>query len=766
MSAKREAPIREIKLNAATYDGEVIHPTLVNFIYGANGTGKSTIARIIDPTYPSLGRPKDIVWAPGQSADDYDILVFDQDFIDHNFHTYGNVEGVFTIGEENIQIQAEIDAKTDERAELQELSAQSKVIREQEQAQRQKLKSRFQDLCWDRAKKIRGDFPELQRRFRNKAAFTTELLEHAPAEHDFDELKGLYDTAFDADATTYPLFQIPEVNPEIMESAGAALLGKAITSSSDTDFSRFINAIGATDWVRLGHQQFDQTPGHKCPYCQQPLPPGFEEQITAAFDNQYHEDVEYLQDFQSEYADEMQWVLDTLRANISGTLPKLSLKVYRAKLALLAKTVDANNRLIAQKVKEPSTPITLEDTDTLMAEIAALAKKFNKQIERNNSIVAAQQDKQSEYLEQVWELAAFELAPYVKQFLEDAEEAENRIAELDELIANSASAIKALTAQIGELNHRTTTTAPTIEAINKLLDASGFQGFTLREKAGTRNVYEVVREDGTVATRLSEGERNFIAFLYFYHLVKGSRTPGGSVKDKIVVIDDPVSSMDSKAMTIVASLVRELVEVTLNNADVSPEPDEEDYVKQIIVLTHNWQFFNNVTEGYLPRYSNVSAYLVRKRDNTSSIELCVQPKPGTLDELENYSPALHEYAELWHRLKDQTSPIAVMNLMRRILTTYFLLFRGSHSNDVREVLEHNRDKFIIKKPNGRTDQTLFRLAESMLANTSSNPVAAMQAYPVDEHSDLDAFKRVFQQIFEALGQDQHYHMMMDGICEK
>lgn len=34
-----------------------------------------------------------------------------------------------------------------------------------------------------------------------------------------------------------------------------------------------------------------------------------------------------------------------------------------------------------------------------------------------------------------------------------------------------------------------------------------------------------------------------------------------AVKDKIVVIDDPVSSMDSGALFIVSALVREMIEV-------------------------------------------------------------------------------------------------------------------------------------------------------------------------------------------------------------
>ena len=39
-----------------------------------------------------------------------------------------------------------------------------------------------------------------------------------------------------------------------------------------------------------------------------------------------------------------------------------------------------------------------------------------------------------------------------------------------------------------------------------------------------------------VDKNLSEGERHFIAFLYFYHMVMGSQSDDGKMVDKIVVI--------------------------------------------------------------------------------------------------------------------------------------------------------------------------------------------------------------------------------------
>lgn len=68
-----------------------------------------------------------------------------------------------------------------------------------------------------------------------------------------------------------------------------------------------------------------------------------------------------------------------------------------------------------------------------------------------------------------------------------------------------------------------------------------------------------------------------------------------AVKDKIVVIDDPVSSMDSGALFIVSALVREMIEVCYNNTDYRSYKVDGDYIKQIFILTHNIYFHKEIT---------------------------------------------------------------------------------------------------------------------------------------------------------------------------
>lgn len=128
-------------------------------------------------------------------------------------------------------------------------------------------------------------------------------------------------------------------------------------------------------------------------------------------------------------------------------------------------------------------------------------------------------------------------------------------------------------------------TSATVEGINTILADTGFQRFYSLEKENTPNVYEVIRtNNGLVAENLSEGERNFIAFLYFHQLVLGSPEADAVVKDKIVVIDNPVSSMYSSTLFVVGTLLRDMIAIC--NPDYTTKEHSKDHIKQIFILTH------------------------------------------------------------------------------------------------------------------------------------------------------------------------------------
>ena len=112
--------------------------------------------------------------------------------------------------------------------------------------------------------------------------------------------------------------------------------------------------------------------------------------------------------------------------------------------------------------------------------------------------------------------------------------------------------------EIRELEKQTTSVQPTIDAINALLLSCGFQGFSLAKTASGTSC-KLIRSDGSDAkATLSEGEKTFVIFLYFYHLLKGSVSDSGMTTDRVVVFDDPVSSLDSDILFIVGSIIKGL----------------------------------------------------------------------------------------------------------------------------------------------------------------------------------------------------------------
>ena len=70
MNEKIPSAIIDITLNRATFTNMPINGlTFVNFSYGSNGAGKSSVAHAIEEN-------DGIVWSDGRSAEDFDVLVY------------------------------------------------------------------------------------------------------------------------------------------------------------------------------------------------------------------------------------------------------------------------------------------------------------------------------------------------------------------------------------------------------------------------------------------------------------------------------------------------------------------------------------------------------------------------------------------------------------------------------------------------------------------------------------------------------------------
>ena len=757
MQRKVPSAITNIKLNRATFtDVPIDELTFVNFFYGNNGAGKSSIAHAIK-------EDDGIVWAEGKSADDYDVLVYNQDFINDNFINYGDLKGVFIFGEEDIEAKKKIAELTDEKKQKSDARLAALEDYKKKTGGLESALTQFQDACFTKTATVRKRFEKCMDGKKQKKGFAEAVLaETKPTDHDLAELERLYDVAFDDSARAYPEFKKAGATT-YGSLPGEDLLDQMIVSTSDTPFSRFMKALGdsASDWVRDGHTHYAGAAGGKCPYCQQKLPQNFEDDIAATFDAQYQQDIRDLGQFQQVYKKETEEIVRVLQANTDDVMSSVDLKAYREKLALLESNFEINRQRIAEKVKEPSKVISLEDTDTLLLEIGAMIDDINKLIRANNKVVAEKRSSKTKCKTEIMQYLAFQLAAEVKSYNDEVARLNNEIEAITKKGQSLKKEIGALTTQISELNKHNANTEAAIDSINKILRDSGFQGFSIRAKADEENVYEVVREDGTVAENLSEGERNFIAFLYFYHQVRGSMS-SEELKEKIVIIDDPVSSMDSTALFLVSAIVREMINVCRNNTEYLNPKVPGDYIKQLFILTHNVYFHREITYQQVGFYNCTSFYMIRKNDNISTIKLCKRQSKEVPTEQENYNPVQNSYAALWDELRDIQSTIPCLNVMRRILEYYFLQLCGYEGSDLREIVlekKENRDMFIKQVEGEKPDMTDYQLASSLLAYINNpNGISDGLNY-VEDCEDVDAYMRVFKMIFDALGQSQHYKMM-------
>lgn len=774
MAKKMEAAIKQITLDRATFEktGTTVVPTYINFFFGRNGAGKSTLAEVI-------AADEGVVWRDGDSHAGYDVLVYNQEFIDRNFGSYGDLAGVITIHEQNIEVQQQLESKKKEKNDAEALGKQLTKDLDDKTAAKDATITQFQKMCWNQTAQIREDFKEaLKGKLKSQQFMEGVLAAPTAVDHDYSELKSLYDIAFSLDSRPYHLFGKIDSASTYGTLPGRELLDKAIVSSSESTFTQFIKALNATDWVRQGHDHYATHTSGKCPYCQQTLPAGFEDEIAACFDAQYQQDIADLQEFEAVYRRETAAILEKLTGNMQDVLPSVDLTEYRDKLALLESKIKINIQRIESKIKEPTSIVALEDTDSILLDLGQIIDEINRQIMLNNSIVNDKRKKQEQCKRELWEMIAFRLKDDIDAYNNALAGFKADIEALEEAIKNGRADWRRIVGEIQALNKQGVNTEEAIENINALLHDSGFQGFELKPKAGVKDTYEVIRPNGKVATRLSEGERNFIAFLYFYQLVRGNGkvgsnttygslegTPeGADTRDKIVVIDDPVSSMDSNALFIVSSIVRGMIGVCYNNTDYRNPDVKGDYIKQIFIMTHNAYFHNEITYKEVSHYKSTSFFVIRKVDNKSTIVPCVRPSRIAGEE-ENYNPVQNSYAAMWEELKklykEDRASIAIKNVSRRIIDQYFLQLCGFEGTDIRRiVLEENKSAFVSEVEGGKPNYEKYHLASALLHYVSSPSGIGDEMFIDDECVDSETHRTVFHLIFRAMNQDQHYNMMM------
>lgn len=715
----------------------------INFVFGANGAGKTTIGRVVANKSTPDHANCSIMWRDGIEMQ---TLVYNRDFVDANFNTEGNLKGIFTLGEKDIANELAVRAKKEEVDRyVKEIAQRANTLGDAVQksgkfGELSELEADFKERCWKQKRKHEASFSEAFTGVKTDAAkFKERLLQQLqtntaePQTLDYltERAATVFGVAPQRQATLPTL-----VFGGIVALEADPVLSKKVVGREDVDIAEMIHRLGHSDWVKAGQAHYE-TSAPKCPFCQQATHEGLMASLKSYFDETFERDLEAIAELQAAYDRENKSLLLALTAIEESTSTFLDKAAFAREQTTIEAKLRANSLLLANKRKEPSAPQELESLAEPLAAISDMIVAANKKVAEHNRIVDGISAEKTKLVAQVWRHIVDEMKVDLEIYGRKKAGFTTAIESLKSQIKLAEEAKGRAERELRELEKKGTTVQPTVDAINDLLKSFGFKTFTLA-KAGDQPHYKLVRHDGKDAKHsLSEGEKSFVTFLYFYHLVKGSDSESGAARDRVVVFDDPVSSMDSDVLFIVSSLIRALFDDMKN---------DRGYVKQVFVLTHNVYFHKEVCFVSPQRKGGAKGGKRAERNLGRSYWVVRKSPTGALIDRFDDNPIKTSYELLWDEVrKDERNSLTIQNTMRRILEHYFKILGGVDFDDLCEKFD-GREKLVCRS-----------LLSWVNDGSHFSHDDAHFAFGPDAIDDQVA---IFKKIFERAEHLPHYEMMM------
>ncbi|RVZ50507.1 ATP-binding protein [Helicobacter pylori] len=713
----------------------------INFIYGANGGGKTTTSSFLKNLAENGIEDKfansKIAWYNNESLK---IEVYNKQFKEEQLRN-SQVKGIFTLGKktnenlEKIEIKKESINKENEKKIKNEASLQ--VLTQK----KEKEEKDFADRCWEKLyKKNEEDFKETLEGFKRKEKFKEKILkEFENDEHNeseivrLEELKEKIEIVFGENQTELALLECNLTDFDFIENH--SIWEQKIVGSGDAAIADLIKKLSNENWVAWGREYIKEN--SICPFCQkETITEEFKKQLKSYFDTSYQESTETIKKMKEDYTNKTDEVLERLDEIVEteqkNQQTKLNTEIFKRIIETLKSKINGNQQKMHDKSKEMSRSFELDSTKNEIDAIKDLIAKANEQIANYNEMIKDIEKQKKICKEQTWKFLVNEFKSDIQEYNKKYCDSEKEIKELENEISENQEKIERLENEIRELEKNMVSIKPIVNEINTLLKGYGFANFSLGCTEDEKS-YRIQREDGQlVGETLSEGEVTFITFLYYYHLTKGSLEENDISKNKVLVIDDPISSLDSNILFIVSVLVKDLMKETM---------EEKTNIKQIIILTHNTYFYKEITSKYDLKYykGKYSFWIIKKDNNVSKIK----------DYKEN--PIKNSYELLWQEVKqakeNNASLVSLQNVMRRIIEYYFRILGGfKHNHNLSECFKNIREQ---------------QVCNSFISwfNDGSHGISDDLFVQIQDTS-IETYLKVFENIFKITGHEAHYKMMI------
>lgn len=730
--------------NIATYNSvgtRLENLKKINFIYGANGSGKTTLSNFISNFEDSKYSECEIVWENGEAVK---TLVYNKEFRDKNFGK-GSLKGVFTLGQATADEIEEINKK---RVKLEEIKEQDTKLKtslekltgtDKTLGNIQKLDEAFKEKCWtDVYKKYEDSFKEaFKGSISKKEAFRDKLLS------EFDTNSSVILSSDELHQKSKIIFgKVPENISEISNIAFDEIISieentiwtTKIIGKSDVDISKLIQKLNLNDWINQGRKYLQND--DVCPFCQEhTITEDFKKQLEDYFDKSFLDSTNQIKVKSSDYLLLSQNLINELTQieNNQKNNPerKLDIDKFSAYLKTFIAQFVSNKELLSNKTNEPSRSIELISTKEQLENIKGIIEKTNLEIKKHNEIVKNYQIEKKNLITSIWKYVAESYKSEIEAYRTQSNGLAKGIKKLSEDYLAKKVEYRTLNDEIKDLTKNVTSVKPTVDEMNRLLKSYGFLNFEITPSEIEQNHYQIKREDGTLAEEtLSEGEITFLTFLYFLQLTKGATDENKITDKKILVIDDPISSLDSNILFVVSTLIKTILQDIKNNTGD---------IQQLILLTHNVYFHKEVSfiDGRNNGDKNTFYWIVRKKNKIS-----------TFNAYEMINPIQTSYQLLWQELRDKekNSSVTIQNTMRRIIENYF------------KILGDYKDNSLVLKFEAPEEQVICKSLISWV-NDGSHDIQD-DLYIELQDNVIDKYLEVFKKIFVFTNHEGHYNMMM------
>lgn len=701
------------------------HTLRVALFYGNNGAGKSAIGQVIHNNGNNIDPfPNCALDHTGDGG--YHHLVYNEEFVERNFRNASGFPGIFSLGQEDADalreseaLQAEHEAIVARRGEL-----------DAQKAQRAELEASSltatQEATWKAHKDhCEGPLdPFLDGMGKSKARVFEKIKSVALPEGDAPiPLAELHTRMKDVASNDPPKTHVNLDIGGVVEAEQSPLWSESIVGSTDSRLAPLIQSLGNMDWVGAGANHIH---GEQCPFCQQGLPSDFQDELNKLIDTTYRDKVAQIATLVSGYEQrvaEIERHMERMFANEAFASDNSELRENWSKFQLqLSKNVEQ----MRVKSRSPGEPVAVVDSRPEMSGVFQQIGQTNTRIDEFNERIRHRAAERARIEIDFWKRMRHEHGGAVDVHLAQVAEGKRVVDALNVERNQIQDRLTAIETRLAEIRANSIGTERAVEAINRRLKRHGINDFTIAKKPGDGNLYCLERQGvGQEDYKsLSEGEKTVIAFFYFIELVSGSADPDHHVAQnkKIVVIDDPISSLSNTFVYDVAWLIAN--EIIAGKTAV----------RQVLVLTHSL-FFHHELIKQIKQTGQCQYFRVVKRQNTIVV-------PMGKNDIKN------EYDAAWEVIKDahanNGTTVGVANAMRCIFEQFFTFTsqQGAFKKALQD-MENDDRRFVplsryLDNQSHRNDQNLIDFGDH----------------------DVQFFLDKFKAVFDATHYPHHYASRM------